>query len=92
MEDTKIIITVLGADKIGIIAKFATVLADYGVNVEDVRQTIMQNCFSMVMMADYAKSSKTFSEIKNAVMETAAEMEMEAWVQRKMIFDKMHKI
>lgn len=92
MEDAKIIITVIGADKIGIIAKFASTLADFNVNVEDVRQTLMQDYFTMVMMADYSKSTKRFSEIKDAVMNLANEMEMEAWVQRKKIFDKMHLI
>ena len=92
MEDAKIILTVIGADKIGIIAKFASTLADFNVNVEDVRQTLMQDYFTMVMMADYSKSTKRFSEIKDAVMNLANEMEMEAWVQRKKIFDKMHLI
>lgn len=92
MDDAKIIITVIGADKIGIIARFATTLADYNVNVEDVRQTLMQDYFTMVMMADYSKSTKKFSDIKEAVMNLASEMEMEAWVQRKKIFDKMHLI
>lgn len=92
MEDAKIIITVIGADKIGIIARFASTLADFNVNVEDVRQTLMQDYFTMVMMADYSKSTKRFSEIKDAVMNLANEMEMEAWVQRKKIFDKMHLI
>ncbi|MEI7475124.1 MAG: ACT domain-containing protein [bacterium] len=92
MEDTKIIITVLGADKIGLIAKFATILSDMNVNVEDVRQTLMQDYFTMVMMADYSKSPNRFSEIKDAVMKLGEELEMEAWVQRKKIFDKMHII
>lgn len=92
MKDSKVIITVSGLDKVGIVAKFANVLADCSVNIEDIKQTIMQDHFVMFVMGDLSKSDRTFQEVKDALLKAGEEMEMEVWVQRKAIFDKMHNI
>lgn len=92
MKDAKVIITVSGLDKVGIVAKFANVLADYSVNIEDIKQTIMQDHFVMFVMGDLAQSESTFQEIKDALLLAGKELQMEVWVQRKAIFDKMHTI
>lgn len=92
MKDSKIIVTISGEDKVGIVAQFANVLADHKVNIEDIKQTIMQNQFVMFLMGDIASSDNSFHEIKQALLKKGEEMNMEIWVQRKTIFDKMHTI
>ena len=88
----KIFLTVFGADKVGIVAKVTSVLAQYETNIEDIKQTLMQGHFVMFMLCDIEKSSYPFKEIKEALVNTGAEMGMEVWVQKKEIFDNMHKI
>lgn len=92
MDDSKIIITVIGIDKVGIVAAFANALAGYQVNIEDIRQTIMQGHFTMIMMADISRATTTFKEFKDALVQLGKETGMEVWVQRKKIFDTMHHI
>lgn len=92
MEEPKIIITVSGTDKIGIVAEFTSVLAEYGVNIEDIKQTLMQGHFVMFMLGDISNSKHSFKEIKEALLATGQKKEMEVWVQRKGIFDKMHRV
>ena len=92
MQETKVIITIAGFDKVGIVAKFTTALSDYRVNIEDIKQTIMQDYFVMVLLVDTAPSEHSFKEIKEKLLEVGKELEMEVWVQKKQIFDKMHTI
>ena len=88
----KIIVTVSGVDKVGIVAKVTTVMAQYDVNIEDIKQTLMQGHFVMFMLCDIQKSSFNFKEIKEGLIQIGEEMGMEIWVQKKEIFDNMHKI
>lgn len=92
MEENKIIVTLSGSDKIGIVAALTAALAKYEVNIEDIKQTIMQDYFVMFLLADIEKSKYSFKEIKDGLMEVANELKMELWVQKKQIFDKMHTI
>ena len=92
MSDQQIIITVSGIDKVGIVAKVSSVLAEYGVNIEDIKQTLMQGHFVMFMLCNIEKSKFSFKEIKEALTSKGLEMGMEIWVQKKEIFDNMHKI
>lgn len=92
MEETRVIITISGTDKVGIVAAFANKLAKYNVNIEDIRQTIMQDHFVMIVMADFSKANSSFHEFRESLITIGKEMDMEVWVQRKQIFDKMHTI
>ena len=92
MSDQQIIITVSGVDKVGIVAGVANVLAEYGVNIEDIKQTLMQGHFVMFMLGNIAGSKYSFKEIKEALLCEGKELGMEIWVQRKEIFDNMHKV
>lgn len=92
MSEDKIIVTILGKDVVGIVAEIATVLAKYQVNIEDIRQTIMQGCFMMFLLADISKSKYSFKEIKESLIESGKKLGMEIWIQKKEIFDKMHTI
>ena len=90
--DDKIILTVSGVDKIGIVAKITAVFAQYEVNIEDIKQTLMQGHFVMFMLCNIAKSKYSFKEIKEALTKTGEELGMEIWVQKKEIFDNMHNV
>lgn len=88
----KIIVTVSGVDNIGIVAKVTATMAQYSVNIEDIKQTLMQGHFVMFMLCSISNSQSSFKEIKEALTKCGEEMGMEIWVQKKEIVDNMHKI
>jgi len=88
----QIIVTVSGVDKVGIVAKVTAILAEYEVNIEDIKQTLMQGHFVMFLLGNIGKSKFSFKEIKDALTQTGKELGMEVWVQRKEIFDNMHMV
>ena len=91
-SDNQIIITVSGKDKVGIVASVSNCLAEYKVNIEDIKQTIMQDNFVMMMLCDIKKLEVSFKDFKDAMLNLGSELGMEIWVQKKDIFDKMHTI
>lgn len=91
-QNDKIIITVSGTDKVGIVAKVATILADCAVNIEDIKQTLMQGHFVMFMLCNIEKLNKSFAEFQALLKDECKELGMEVWIQRKEIFDCMHNI
>lgn len=92
MSENQIFVTVSGVDKVGIVAKVATALALLEVNIEDIKQTIMQDHFVMFLLANIGSSKFSFKEIKEQLTQIGEELGMEIWVQRKDIFDKMHNV
>ena len=92
MSEDKIIITISGKDKVGIVAKIANTLADLNVNIEDIKQTIMQDYFVMMMLCSIKDAKKSFKEIKEGIANSGKELDMEVWVQKKEIFDSMHSV
>ena len=90
--DNQVIITVSGTDKIGIVAGVSNKLLQLKVNIEDIKQTIMQDNFAMMMLCDISKLEVSFKEFKDAMLALGEELEMEIWVQKKDIFDKMHTV
>ena len=91
-SDNQIIITVTGKDKVGIVAKVSNCIAQNSVNIEDIKQTIMQDNFVMIMLCNISKMQVSFKEFKENILQLANELGMEIWVQKKDIFDKMHNI
>lgn len=91
MDDYKIIITVSGTDKVGIVASISGILAKYKVNIEDIKQTLMQGHFVMFMLCDIKEAELNFKELKMFV-EEGNRLEVEVWVQKKGIFEKMHTV
>lgn len=91
-NEQKIIVTLSGEDRVGIVMEITTVLAKYNVNIEDIKQTLMQSQFVMFLLGDISKSNYTFKEIKQALLDKANELNMEIWIQKKEIFEKMHSI
>jgi len=88
----KAVITVIGCDKIGIIATVTGVLAKANVNILDISQTIMQNIFSMIMLVDISKMNCEFSELSDQLKQTAQELGVDIRFQREEIFTSMHRI
>ncbi len=92
MKEEKIVVTLLGADRVGIVAELTAVLAKYSVNIEDIKQTIMQDYFVMFLLGDLKSTTHSYKEIKEALDAVGEKLKMEIWVQKKDIFDKMHSI
>lgn len=88
----KTIITVVGKDSVGIIAKICTYLANNGVNVLDISQTIVQGYFNMMMIADVNDSSKAFDSLSEELEGIGEEIGCVVKVQHEDIFHKMHRI
>lgn len=86
------IVTVLGQDRVGIIAAVCNRLANYNVNILDISQTILQGAFTMVMAVDVSKSTASFGELGRGLNELGAEMGLSIRIQREEIFDAMHSI
>ena len=91
-ESSRIIITVLGHDRVGIIAGIATILAEAGINILDISQTILQGFFTMVMVADMSGSSLDIARLRELLNEKGREMDVQITVQHEDIFNFMHRI
>ena len=94
MEKTmdKAIITVVGKDTVGIIAKVCTYLADNGVNVLDISQTIVSGFFNMMMIVDMANATASFAEISDQLDALGEEIGVTIKCQKEEIFEMMHRI
>ena len=88
----KVVITVVGKDTIGILAKTCTYLADSGVNILDISQTIVQDYFNMMMIADMKGAAKSFDILGSELAEIGERIGVQVKCQREEIFDKMHRI
>lgn len=86
------IITVVGNDKVGIIARICVKLAEANINVLDISQTILQGSFTMVMAVDISKATVSFADIADMLTELGKEIELSIHIQREEIFDAMHTI
>ena len=94
MEKTgdKTIITVVGKDTVGIIAKVCTYLAGNGVNILDISQTIVSGYFNMMMITDISGATKSFAAISDEMEKLGEEIGVVIKCQREEIFEKMHRI
>ena len=88
----KVVITVVGKDTIGILAKTCTYLADNGVNILDISQTIVQDYFNMMMIADVKRAKKPFAALGAELAALGDTIGVQIKCQREEIFDKMHRI
>ena len=88
----KAILTIIGRDRIGILADVTKYLAESGCNVEDITQTIMQGNFVMVMMISLTTSPRSFSEVKDGLDKLAESTGLTIHIQRTETVDEMHRI
>ena len=86
------IITVVGKDTVGIIAKVCTFLAENGINILDISQTIVQGYFNMMMIVDKSGMKKTHGDMSEEMEALGEEIGVVIKCQKEEIFDKMHRI
>ncbi len=88
----KIVITVLSSDRPGIVAGVTKVLAELNVNILELSQTVLDGVFSMIAIADISTSGYEFKKIRKDLETESENLKVNLLVQRKEIFDKMHRI
>ena len=88
----KTIITVIGKDTVGIIARVCTYLANNNINILDISQTIVQDYFNMMMIVDSNKAEKDFGTIVDELNALGDEIGVAIKCQHEDIFNKMHRI
>lgn len=88
----KCIVTVVGKDTVGIIAKVCTYLADNQINILDISQTIVQGYFNMMMVVDAANMEKDFAVVCDELEALGTEIGVAIRCQREEIFEKMHRL
>ncbi len=91
-EKEKMIITVVGKDTVGIIAKVCTYLAENGVNILDISQTIVQEYFNMMMIVDITGRGELFTKIQKDLEEIGNDIGVSIKCQKAEIFEMMHRI
>ena len=89
---SKAVITVVGKDSVGIIAKTCTYLSEDNVNILDISQTIVQGYFNMMMIVDLSAAKTGFSEIEQKLSEIGEERGVVVHTQKEEIFEMMHRI
>ena len=88
----KAVLTVMGIDKTGIIAKTSSLLYENDINILDINQTIMQNIFTMVMLVDVSSTKLDFGELYDKLAGLGKELGVEIRIQHEDIFNSMHRI
>ena len=88
----KAIVTVVGQDRVGIIAGVCTALAEFNVNVLDISQTVMQGYFTMMMATEVSECNVPLAELATRMESIGKEMGLSIRVQREDIFEAMHRI
>ena len=86
------IITVVGSDKVGIIAKVSQFLGEHKINIADITQTILSGNFVMMMMVDLAASDISIDELRNAMEDLSSDMGVEINIMSEKVFSAMHRV
>ncbi|EEF92901.1 ACT domain protein [Catenibacterium mitsuokai DSM 15897] len=86
------IITVVGKDQVGIIAKVCTYLAENDVNILDISQTIVQGYFNMMMIVNHDASTKAFNDLSDELAALGQEIGVDIKIQHEEIFNMMHRL
>ena len=91
-EQKKAVISVLGADRKGIIARVSRILYENDANILDISQTIVSGLFSMILIADISSGQCSFDTVKSELEMLAQELGVQIRMQRSEIFEAMHQI
>ena len=86
------IVTIIGSDRVGIIAGVTNVIADANVNILDISQSVIREFFTMIMMVDLADASISFEELSEALARKGKALGVRVEIQREEIFKAMHRI
>ncbi len=86
------VVTVVGKDKTGIIAKISSFLSERGINIEDISQTILQDYFAMIMIVEIENSKKTLAELSDECSDLGKQIGMSIHLQHEGLFNAMHSV
>lgn len=86
------ILTIIGKDRVGIIAHVSTLLANCNANILDINQTVMRDYFTMIMLVDLEDITVDFTTLQQELANKAKEIKMDIKIQREDIFDKMYEV
>ncbi len=86
------VLTIIGEDKVGIIARVSSVLADANANILDLNQTVMREYFTMIMLVDTSDMSIDLDQLKEKLSVVEKDLSLSIRIQREEIFKKMHEI
>ncbi len=89
---SRAIVTIIGSDRVGIIAGIANVIADAGVNILDISQSVIREFFTMIMMVELSDASVSFDELRKRLVEKGEQLGVRVEIQREEIFQAMHRI
>jgi ACT domain-containing protein len=92
MSSSRFVITVIGLDRVGIVAGISRVMAEHGVNIADIRQTIMDDLFTMIMLAEVKGARFDLQAFQKAMSDIGKELGVEVIVQHEDAFRFMHRI
>jgi len=92
MTSSRFIITVIGSDRVGIVARITTVMANFNVNIVDISQTIMDGIFTMIMLAEAPEKNCDRAAFQEAMETEGKSLGVEVKVQNEDIFRFMHRI
>jgi len=91
-QSSRVVVTVIGHDKVGIISAVSTVLAEASANIIDISQTTMEEFFAMILLADLSSAVVPFDEIKRRLNSKGQEMGLRIDAQHEDVFKFMHRI
>ncbi len=88
----RIVLTIVGKDRVGIIAKVSNLLAEHGVNILNINQNILEGFFNMVLIADMSSADVSLKDLQEMAVQIGREIGVEIKVQHEDIFTAMHRI
>lgn len=91
-ENSRVVVTVVGKDKVGIIARVANILAENNANILDISQTIMQDFFTMIMIVDIKEAKVDMAELKETLAAEGEKIGVKISAQHEDVFQYMHRI
>lgn len=86
------VVTVIGEDRVGIVAGVSTVLAEHGINIEDIRMATMGDLFTMIALVSLETMRGEFAVVKSSLEATGTSLGVQVNIQRREIFDAMHRV
>ncbi len=92
LEPKRAVVTVLGQDRVGIIARVAAVLAGHGCNIEDIRQTLIDDLFTMIVIVNMGTGDTDVPHLSEELAALGVELGLDIRVQSEAVFRAMHRV
>lgn len=92
MTPTRTVVTVLGKDRTRIVAVIATTLADCGANIDDIKQNVLEDIFSMTMLVTLDEDVATFNEVQERLSKNGEDLNLQIVIQREDVFEFMYNV